>query len=103
MWPFAVAMEGRMCFMSYTVRLVQVLKWPFLMAWSNVFFTGIKRDAWYHLASYGLLLAARALSADGCFWIGGPMGLMARLNYHIPDVDELLPSTTVSPSFTTLR
>ena len=33
MWPFAVDMEGGWCFMSSTVRLGQVVKWPFLMAW----------------------------------------------------------------------
>ena len=32
MCHFAVAMEGGRCFMSYTVMLVQVVKWPFLMA-----------------------------------------------------------------------
>ena len=53
--------------MSFTFILGQVVKWPFLMDWSNVFFTGIKRAAWYHLASSGLLLATRALSAAGCF------------------------------------
>ena len=36
MWPFNVDMEGGRCFISYTVRLVQVVKWPFLMAWSKV-------------------------------------------------------------------
>ena len=44
MWPFAVAMEGFRCFMIYTVRLGQVVKWHFLMDWSNVFFTGLNRD-----------------------------------------------------------
>ena len=67
MWNFVAAIEGGRCFMSFTFILGQVVKWPFLMAWSNVFFTGIKRAAWYHLASSGLLLATRALSAAGCF------------------------------------
>ena len=31
------------------------------------------------------------------------MGLLVRLNCHIPDVDDLLPYSTVSPSLTTLR
>ena len=65
MWPFSVAVEGGMCFISSTVRLVQVVKWPFLMAWSKVFFTRLKRAACYHLASSSLLLSARALSAAG--------------------------------------
>ena len=43
MWPFAVDMEGGRFFMSYTVRLVQVVNCPFLMDWSKVFFTGLKR------------------------------------------------------------
>ena len=47
MWTFVVAMEGDRCFMSYTVRLGQVMKWMLLMAWSKVSFTGLKRDAWY--------------------------------------------------------
>ena len=66
MCTFEVAMEGGRCFMSSTGSLGQVVKWLFLMAWSKVFFTGIKRAAWYHLDSSGLLLSARALSAAGC-------------------------------------
>ena len=31
MWIFAVAMERGRCFMSSTVRLSQVVKWPFLI------------------------------------------------------------------------
>ena len=73
------------------------------MAWSKVLFTGIKRSAWYHLASSDLLISDRALRADGCCWIGGIVGLLLRLTCHIPDVDDLLPSITVSPSLTTLR
>ena len=53
MWTFVVAMEGGRCLMSFTVWLGQVVKWPFSMAWSKVFFTSIKRAAWYHLARYG--------------------------------------------------
>ena len=58
MWNFAVAMEGDMCFMSSTVRLGQVAKWPFLMAWSMILFTGLKRAEWYHMDSSSLILAA---------------------------------------------
>ena len=49
--------------MSSTFRLGQVVKCPFLMACSKVFFTGIKRAEWYHLDSSVFLLASRALSA----------------------------------------
>ena len=52
--------------MSSTVRLVQVAKWPFLMAWIKFFFTGLMRAAWYHLDSSDLLLAARASGAASC-------------------------------------
>ena len=103
MWTFAVAMEGGNCFMSSTVRLVQVVKCPLSMAWSKVLFTWLKRDAWYNLASSGLLLAARALSDTDCLWVGGLVGLMVRLTFHMPDVDNMLPSSTVSPYLTTLR
>ena len=103
MWPFEVNMEGGMCFMSSTVRLVQVVKWPFLMAWSKVLFNGLKRDAWYHLARSGLLLASRTLSAVGCCWLGGPVGLLVLLTCHMPDVVDLFPSSTVSPYLTKLR
>ena len=80
MWPFAGAMEVGRCFMISNVRLGQMAKWPFLMAWSKVFFNGLKRAVWYHLDSSGLILSARALSAAGCCWIGDLMGLMVRLN-----------------------
>ena len=103
MWTFTVAMEGGRCFMSYAGRLGQVVKWPFLMAWSKDFFTGIKRAAWYHLDISGFLLAARALCAAGHYWIGGPVGLLVRLTCHITDVDNLLPYINVSPSLTKLR
>ena len=96
MWPFEVAMEGYMCFINSTVRLGRVVKWLFLMAWSKVLFTGLNRATWYHLASSGLIIAARALGAASCCWLGGPMGLLVRLTCHIPDVDDLLPSSTVS-------
>ena len=66
MWPFVVVMEGGRCFMGFTVRLGQVVKWLFLMDWSKFLFTGIKRAVWCHLASYGLLLAVMSLSAAGC-------------------------------------
>ena len=89
--------------MSSTVRLSQVAKWLFLMAWSKFFFTGIKKYAWYHLDIYGLLLAARALSAAGCFCLGGTVGLLVRLTCHITDVDDLLPSSTVSTYLNKLR
>ena len=62
--------------MSSTVRFGQVVKWPFLVAWSKVFFTGIKRATWYHLAISGLLLTARALRDDGYLWLGGLVGLL---------------------------
>ena len=103
MWPFAVAKEVGRCFMSSTFRLGHAVKWTFLMAWSKILFTGIKRAAWYHLASSGLLLASREFSADGCCWLGDPVGLLVRLTCHIPDVDDLFPSSTVIPSLTTLR
>ena len=53
------------CFMSSNVRLGHVVKWPFIMDWSKVLFTGINRTMWYHLASSGLLPSDRSLSADG--------------------------------------
>ena len=71
-----MAMEGRMCFMSYTVRLGQVLKWPFLMAWSKVFFSGLNRAMWYHLYSSVLLIVSRALSASVCCFLGVHLGLL---------------------------
>ena len=46
MWPFVADMEGGGCFMCYTVRLGQVVKLPFLMVLSKVFFTGLNRPAW---------------------------------------------------------
>ena len=55
------------------------------------------------MASSVLLLAARALSAAGCFWIGGLVELLFRLTCHVSDVVDLLPSSTVIPSLTTLR
>ena len=103
MWTFEVAMEGGRCFMSSTVRLGQVAKWPFLMAWSKVSSTEINRAALYHLASSRLLLAARALSAAGCCWQGGLLELLVRLTCHIRDVDDLLTFSTISTSLTTLR
>ena len=65
--------------MRSTVRLVQVVMWPFLMAWSKVLFPAINRAVWYHLDSPGLLLSIRALSAAGCCWLGGLVGLLVRL------------------------
>ena len=85
--------------MSYTVILGQVVKWRFLMAWSNVFLIKLNRAVWYHLARSGLLISARALSAAGCCLLGGWVGLLVRSTYHMPDVVDLLPSSTVSPSF----
>ena len=89
--------------MSYAGRLGQVVKWPFLMAWSKDFFTGIKRVAWYHLDISAFVLAARALCAAGHYWIGGPVGLLVRLTCHIPDGDDLFPSSNVIQYLATLR
>ena len=66
MWPFAVAMEGYRCVISSTVKLGQVVKCMFLMAWSKVFLTRLKMAAWCHLDRSDLLIAVRALSAAGC-------------------------------------
>ena len=103
MWPFAVAMEGGRCFMSSTIRLIQVVKWPFLMAWSKVLWTGLNSVAWYHCDISGLLLTTRALSYAGCCCLGGWSGLMVRLICHMPDVFKRVPSNTVMPYFTKLR
>ena len=89
--------------MSYTFRLGHVVKWNFLMVCSKVSLTGLKSVAWYHLASSGLLLASRALGDAGCCLLGGRVGLLVRLTCHMPDVFDLLPSSTVSPSLTKLR
>ena len=59
--------------------------------------------AWYHLVRSGLLLAARALSAAGCFWLGGCSGFLVMLTFHMPDVFDRLTSNNVSPSLTKLR
>ena len=79
-----------------------MVKWPLLMAWSNFLLTGMKRTAWYHLDNSGLLLADRALSAAGCCFLGGWLGLLVRLTFHIPDVVDRLPYSTVIPSLTIL-
>ena len=92
----------RKVLISSTFRLGQVVKWPFLMALSKVFLTKLNWDAWHHLASSGSLLASRALSAAGCLFLGGWVGLLVRLTCHMPDVVDLFPSSTVIPSLTTL-
>ena len=89
--------------MRSTVRLGQVVKWPFLMAWSKVFLNGLKSVVWCHLASSGLLLSAIALSYDVCFFLGGWLGFLVRLTYHMPDVFYQLPFNIFLPSLTTLR
>ena len=89
--------------MRSTVRLDHVVKWPLLMACSNFFLTRLKFLEWYHLASSGLLLAAKALSANGCCWIGGCSGLLVRLTCHTPDEFDRLPSNTIRPFLTKLR
>ena len=89
--------------MRSTVRLGQVVKWPFLMAWSKVFLNGLKSVVWCHLASSGLLLSAVAFSSGVSFFLGGRSGLLVRLTYHMPDVFYQLPSNIVIQSLTTLR
>ena len=50
-----------------------------------------------------MILAARALIATGFFWIGVIVGLLLRLTYHMTDVVDLLPYSTVSQSLNTPR
>ena len=102
-WHFAVAIEGGGCFISSTVRLVQVVKWVFLMAWSKFILTRLNRAVWYHLAISVLILAARVLSAYSCCFLGGWLGLLLMLTCHMPDVVGRLPSSTIISSLTTLR
>ena len=102
MCPFAVAIKGGRYFMRFTVRLGQVVKWKFLMSWNKVLLNRLKSGVWYHLARYGLILAARALSAAGCCWFGGWSELMVRLKCHMTDVFDRLTYNTVILSFTTL-
>ena len=66
MCPFSVDMARGGCFMMSTVMLVNVVSFPFLVAWSNVFLIRLKSATCYHLASSGLLLAARAFSTECC-------------------------------------
>ena len=103
MWPFTVPMEGGRFFVSSMVSLVQVVKWTFLMDWIKVFFTMLNSSTWYHLFSFGLLLAVRSLIAADCCWLGVLVGLLVRLTCHIPYLDYLLTYSTVSPSLTILR
>ena len=79
-----------------------MVKWPFLMAWSTAFLTVLKRAAWYHLARSVLILSDKALSATGCFFLGGQLGLLVRLTCHMPDVVDRLPTSIFIPSLTTL-
>ena len=67
-----------------------------LGAWGKVLLTGMNSVEWYHLESSGFLLAARALSAAGCCLLDGWSGLLVRLNFHMPNVFDWLPSNTVS-------
>ena len=74
MCPFSVAMEGGSCFTRSDIMFGQVVKWTFLVAWSKVLLTRMKSVACYHLARSGFLLAARALSAAGCFLLAVYLG-----------------------------
>ena len=98
-----MATEGGRWFIISNFRLGQVVKWPLLMAWIKVLLTGLNRATWYYLASYVLLLVDREFSAAGCFLLGGWLGLMLRLTWHMPDVIDWLPASTVIPSLSTLR
>ena len=98
-----VAMDGGICFISSTVRLVHMAKWPLLVAWSRFFRTGINSAAWYHCANSGLVISSRALSSFGLGGLGGWPGLLLRLTCHMPYLFELLPSNTVRSSFNMLR
>ena len=89
--------------MSSTIRLIQVVKWPFLMAWSKVLLTGLNRSVWYHLASSVLIISARSLSDAGCCLLGVWSGLLVKLTCNMPDVVEQFTSSTVIPYLTTLR
>ena len=73
-----------------------------LGAWGKVLLTGMNSVEWYHLASSGFLLAARALSAAGCCLFGGWSELMVRLKCHMTDVFDRLTYNNVILSFTTL-
>ena len=101
MCPFPVVTEFGRCFIGSTVRLGHVDKWPLFMAWSKVLRTGLNSVAWYHYASFGLILYARVLSDAGYFWNGGWYGFMIRLTFHMPDMFGRAPYNTVRPYFTT--
>ena len=103
MCPFSVDMARGGCFMMSTVMLVNVVSFPFLVAWSTVFLIRLKSATCYHLASSGLLLSDRKLSTTICCWIGGWSGLLVRLTCHMHDVFDRLSSNTVSPYLNTLR
>ena len=77
--------------------------WLFLMGCSKVLRKGINSVAWYHLTSYGFILAVRALSASGCCWLGVWSELLVSLTFHIPDVFDRVPSNTFILSLNTLR
>ena len=103
MCTFSVAMDGGICFMNSTVRLVHVAKWTFLMYFRRVLRTGLNSVTWHHCDNSVFVISARALSAADRGGIGGRPGMLVRLTCHTPDVFYQVTYNTVSPYFTTFR
>ena len=102
MCQYSLATEGCRCFIRSAVRLVYVEKWPFFMDWIIFLWTGVNRVAWYHCSSSVLVIAQRALSAAGCFWLGRWSVFLVSLTCHILYMFYQVPFNTVKSSFTTL-
>ena len=72
------------------------------MDWIIFLWTGVNRVAWYHCSSSVLVIAQRALSAAGCFWLGRWSVFLVSLTCHILYMFYQVPFNTVKSSFTTL-
>ena len=97
MRPFPAEMDGGRCFNRSTVSLGYVNKWTFLMDWRRVLRTVINSVAWYHSDRSGLVIDSSAYSSTGCGWLGQWYGFLVRLNCHMLDVFDRVPSNTFRP------
>ena len=97
MWHLAVAIDGGRCLLiSLLVKLIHVVKYPFLIAWIRVFLMGLKSVAWYHCVSSGLIIYGINVFADWCVVVVLGCGVVS-CTFHIPYPPLRVPYRTTYP------
>ena len=93
MWTLDVSIDGGICLLIRSiVKLVHVAKYPFLVAWMRVCFTGLNSVELYHCAILGFVLSVIKFFAYSRVGVGLGCGVVVSCTFHMPTALFWVPS-----------